>query len=156
MPDGVAVAWTTTEGIAVCVVDGQGAVIHERMLHRPGEVRQAATLITPDGPWLALALRDVDHPSTPSSVVALDPYGDSITADHVLIGQLSEDRRVDRRMVGDGARLVLATTAGLQALVLSPDPPTLGADPSFDGAALRGPIERRDAMFLQTEAPWTL
>ena len=129
-------------GILVCVVEEGGAVIHERVLSRPETVRQAATLTTPNGPWVVLALRDESDPSAPARVIALDPYGSALTPDAVLGGTMNPDHRVDRRMIAEGDRLVVATSAGLEALVLGLDPPGFSVDPGFSGTLLRGPIER--------------
>lgn len=153
LPEGIALAWTVAGGIVICVVDVSGAVIHERVLARPGIVRQAATLITDHGPWVALALLDEADPTAASTVVALDPYADTVTADHVLNGPVSSDRRVDRRMSADGDRLIVATAAGLEALVLTTSPPALSLDPGFSGGLLRGPIERESTMFFHDEGP---
>ena len=58
------------------VVDGDGAIVHERVLDLPGTVRDAATMTTATGPWIALTLV-APNGLDPSTVVALDPYGDA-------------------------------------------------------------------------------
>lgn len=150
LPDGVALAWTVKGGILVCVVDGAGALVHERVLPRSETVRQAAVLATSRGPWLALALVDESDPSLPATVVAVDPYTEAITPEILLPGNLLPDLRVDRRMIAETDRLIVATSAGLQALILTLDPPQLSSDPAFSGALLRGPLERRPATIFQT------
>jgi len=138
LPDGVAIAWTVAGGIQICVLDDEGAVVHDRALGLPGVVRQAATLTTPRGPWIALALE-----AQPTQVVALDPYGEALSQPFELDGSLDPDEHVDRRLSAEGSRLLVATSQGVSALILEVGSATLSRDEAFVGDQLRGPLATR-------------